>query len=229
MGSFGLIMAQVYMIKNKINNKAYIGITKRNFYIRYNHTNKWWENHHNIILKNSVKKHGSVNFEVIILEETDDLTQLNELEINYIKKFNSLCPNGYNLQTGGNVNFEVTQFTKEKISKSKKGKPSPHKGKKANPESIQKALETKLKNGIKAWNKGKKTGPMKKEHIENSAKAHKKQILCFDLSNNLVKQYDGAIDAKKDGFNPAIISRVCKGFLKTHKNHIFKYKEKYNE
>ena len=41
-------------------------------------------------------------FEIII--ENDTLTQddLNNLEIKYIKQYNSIFPNGYNIQKGGN-------------------------------------------------------------------------------------------------------------------------------
>lgn len=48
----------------------------------------------------AIQKYHFVNFKVDILEEVE-IQKLNEREQLYIKKFNSLVPNGYNLYTGG--------------------------------------------------------------------------------------------------------------------------------
>ena len=82
------------------------------------------------------------------------------------------------------------------------------------------------KKGTVAWNKGKKTGPMKKEHIINSANAHKKPVIMLDKERNIIKEYAGAVDAKKDGFNSDSISLVCRGKGKTHKGYKWEFKVK---
>lgn len=91
---------EIYKILNRINGKAYIGQTIWDFNSRYKGC--WHKWTHSKYLKNSVKKHGIENFSIEILE-TNVLNQekLDELEDFYIKKFNSLYPNGYNLKTGG--------------------------------------------------------------------------------------------------------------------------------
>lgn len=94
----------IYMIRNKINNKVYIGqsvnIIKRwsvhktyPFNKKNEKKNKRAYYSH---LYNSIRKYGLENFEFIILEECSrDL--LNEKELYYIKKFNSTDFNfGYN-------------------------------------------------------------------------------------------------------------------------------------
>ena len=50
----------------------------------------------------------------IIEEVPDEL--LDEREIFWIKELNCLAPNGYNLMTGGGVNREFSQVTKDKMS-----------------------------------------------------------------------------------------------------------------
>lgn len=46
------------------------------------------------------EKYGMDNFTTTILEECDD-AKLNELECKYIKEYNTLSPNGYNITKGG--------------------------------------------------------------------------------------------------------------------------------
>lgn len=215
-------MGIVYKITNIINNKCYIGITKKTFRQRYNYTDKWWSTTTNDHLKNSVKKYGSENFIVEILEKCDNRL-LEQREIHYIEKFDSF-KNGYNKTTGGSYNYNLSHETKQKISKSKKGCVSHNKGRKMSEESRAK-LSKSLKGKV-AWNKGLKTGSMKNEHIVKSANAHKKKVLqiCKE-TGDILREYDGIIDSKKDGFNPSCVTLCCKGRIKTHKNYIWKYKD----
>jgi group I intron endonuclease len=66
------------------------------------------------------QKYGIHNFDfkIICICFDDDC---NELEEFYIKKFNTLVPNGYNLQTGGN-NCKHSEETKLLMSQNRKGK-----------------------------------------------------------------------------------------------------------
>lgn len=52
-------------------------------------------------LNNAIRKYGENQFEYKLIEQCD-ISKLNELEIMYIDKYNTLCPNGYNLTKGGN-------------------------------------------------------------------------------------------------------------------------------
>lgn len=94
----------IYMIRNKVNNKKYIGQTRSGFRIRYTkhvsgfktgrgHTKKFVEDY---------EKYGSDNFEFSILQIENDVTKLNDLEKEYITLYDSVN-NGYNTQDGGNT------------------------------------------------------------------------------------------------------------------------------
>lgn len=95
----------IYKITNKINNKCYIGQSIFNFNKRYK-GGQWWKYTHNVILKNSIDKHGLENFEFEILEDVvKDINELNRLESFYADKFNSYRPNGYNIRGCGDNKY----------------------------------------------------------------------------------------------------------------------------
>lgn len=225
---------QVYKITNLINNKSYIGVTKYNFYKRYNYRSDWWNAPSvNLYLKNSVIKYGHENFSVEILENCLFEEEIYFLEKYYIKHYDTLNPKfGYNFTSGGDRGYTYSLISNEKNRISHLGKPGKGKNKKGHKKPkylIEKANKTKkekFKLGlIKPWNKGKKIGPMSAESIERSTKAHKKEVFCFDSSGNFIKKYEGLIDTKIDGFNPACVSLCCKypNKRKTHKKHIFRF------
>ena len=86
----------IYKIRNKINNKIYIGQTKHSFKERYK--NNLRKNTHNIELKNDIEKYGIDNFEI---DEFFDIAyskeELDKLEQLYIKSYNLLDSRyGYN-------------------------------------------------------------------------------------------------------------------------------------
>jgi group I intron endonuclease len=95
-------MGFIYKITNIISNKCYIGETKKsNPYLRWNeHKRKITQGIGCPALQDAVKKYGVDNFKfeiLIICFDEDRFTY----EIDYIKKYNSMSPNGYNLTKGG--------------------------------------------------------------------------------------------------------------------------------
>lgn len=91
----------IYKITNLIDGKVYIGQTT-NFddrMRRHRLAKTQWKSY----LYRAIKKHGSSNFSVEKLYESENYTNelLNELEMEYIKQFSSKMPNGYNLTEGG--------------------------------------------------------------------------------------------------------------------------------
>ena len=110
----------IYCIENTITNQKYIG---QSINIKYRwrkhrsalNTNK----HDNAYLQNSWNKYGQDNFKFYVLEMCD-IDQLNEREIYYIEKFNTLDRNyGYNLKTGGqNCSSYCTEEVKQRMSDS---------------------------------------------------------------------------------------------------------------
>lgn len=223
-------MGQVYKITNTITNQSYIGITKHTFRIRYNSRDDWWNKTHNIYLKNSVLCYGIDNFSVTILKETD-MENLEELEIAYIKQYNTVYPNGFNMTSGGNYRYTHSDVSILKMRESLKilyeTKDAWNKGKTLSKEHIDKVSKTKklkYESGeITPWNKDKKTGRPSESSIRNSALAHKKKIFQCDLLGNIIREFNGLIDTKEYGFNPSVVCLCCKGKAKTHKGFTFRY------
>lgn len=88
----------IYIIKNKINNKVYIG--------QADFASKRWESHlrdarskPKIIIDKAIKKYGIANFWYELLEY--QIQDYDEKEKYWIKYFNSQVPNGYNVAPGG--------------------------------------------------------------------------------------------------------------------------------
>lgn len=83
----------IYKIENKINGKIYIGQSI--------HIERRWIEHCQLskksVISQAIQKYGKENFSFQILEEVTDTSLLNEMEAKYIRQFNSLVPNGYNI------------------------------------------------------------------------------------------------------------------------------------
>lgn len=92
----------IYIIRNKINNKCYIGQSTDYKYRFRKHCETARRNNHKYksYLYNAMNELGIENFYVELLES--QIENYNEKEIYYIEKYNSLRPNGYNLAKGGN-------------------------------------------------------------------------------------------------------------------------------
>lgn len=95
-------MAYIYRILNKITKKCYIGETKcKDVIWRWNqHKQKIEINKGCPALRDAVKKYGIDNFEFSVLIICFDDERFKH-EIEYIKRYNSVAPNGYNLTNGG--------------------------------------------------------------------------------------------------------------------------------
>jgi group I intron endonuclease len=113
-------MGFIYKITNKITQKCYIGETtaddpqKRwNAHIQTMKSNKGCP-----ALKDAMKKYGVENFkfEVIIICFDEDVYRY---EQEYIQKYNSIVPNGYNILAGGQCGggFKGKTHTPEAIAK----------------------------------------------------------------------------------------------------------------
>lgn len=109
-------MYEIYIIKNDINEKVYIGQTRQGIRERFKSHLKCKSS---CAIHNAIRKYGKEHFYVEKLCDCSSQEELNEMEKFYIKKFNSLSPNGYNLTTGGQQ-FEFTEEIKLKISQNTK-------------------------------------------------------------------------------------------------------------
>ena len=89
----------VYLITNIINGKRYVGWTSKSLEIRWRQHSR---RHTNCFaLHNAISKYGVENFSVEILFSVLTKELAAELEIEYIERYNTMAPNGYNLTSGG--------------------------------------------------------------------------------------------------------------------------------
>lgn len=117
----------IYIIKNILNNKCYIGqtIQKR--------IERRWQSHHFVrkdlnnpsLISLAIAKYGKENFIFSMLAECSSREELDNLERKYIAQYNTLAPNGYNLMTGGASGYIFHEETKKIMSEIKKGSTLP--------------------------------------------------------------------------------------------------------
>jgi group I intron endonuclease len=196
-------MGYIYKITNIISKKCYIGETKKN-----NPQLRWNEHKRKIeqgigcpALQDAVKKYGIENFkyEILIICFDEDRYKL---EMEYIKKYNCISPNGYNLTKGGEGGGfyckKHNQETIDKISKKMKQKYIDNPELKIQLSIKQKEvmnapeIKLKIKEGLKnseKWNiikNNKKT--QSKLHTQDE-KNKLKQIISnyFNNNENIIK------------------------------------------
>ncbi len=139
------------------NNKKYVGITLQKPKQRWRKGNRY-----NDYMKKAIAKYGWENIEHEILYENLTKEEAEQKEIDLIKEYKTNNRKyGYNIANGGFHQGNVSEETKEKISKSNKGKVSWCKGKKFTDEEKQirynddfKAKISETHKGKVTWNKG---------------------------------------------------------------------------
>jgi len=108
----------VYLITNTINGKRYVGQTTQTLEER-------WSQHCAsggcCALNSEIKKHGAENFIIEAICEPPAEELMDEFEKEYIIRYNTLVPNGYNLMTGGAAPRHSIE-TRNKLSKAHTGK-----------------------------------------------------------------------------------------------------------
>ena len=150
------MIGYIYKLINKINNKVYIGQTRKSVRRRIvDHCKPYSSKNMNI--SRAIQKYGKDNFTWVILQEIEAEKEsvlidfLNRAEIFYIAAYNSTDKHkGYNISKGGDSK-EISLSTRLKISESKKGNKNPNYGKKFSEEAKQKRRETLKITGSNKW------------------------------------------------------------------------------
>ena len=115
-------MPEVYLIRNQITGKGYVGWTSRTARDR-------WRDHLSSVnkkygcprLSNSIRKHGSAAFTLRTLYRVETAEEAKKLEIRCIAKLGTKHPCGYNLTAGGDGMTNPTSETRRKMSEARKG------------------------------------------------------------------------------------------------------------
>ena len=93
----GTMKKDIYIIKNKVNNKVYVG---QSLNAEQRFKSRCKGDYDNSLVDKAIQKYGKDNFWFEILES--QVENYNDREKYWIRRLKSLSPNGYNLQAGGN-------------------------------------------------------------------------------------------------------------------------------
>jgi len=111
----------LYIHTNKMNNKKYIGITSQKPESRWRNNGNGYKECPKFY--NAIMKYGWNNINHEIIKNNLTKKDAEELEIKYIKKYNTTNEKyGYNIQNGGNTTGTHSEETKRKIGEGNKGK-----------------------------------------------------------------------------------------------------------
>ena len=106
-------MYKIYLITNLFNFKKYVGMTKFSLEERFSQHVK-----RGFLLTEAIKKYGEQKFSIELIEVVESAERAYELEIFYIREYNTKAPNGYNLTDGGDGIFgwNITDEYREQCS-----------------------------------------------------------------------------------------------------------------
>lgn len=231
----------VYAHINKINNKAYIGIT-----LQTKAKYRWGKNgeHYKNQIKfyNAIKKYGWDNFEHIILEENIPGDLIVQYEKDYIAKYDSYL-NGYNATPGGEHQYYYQKICKKVYQcslldnsiineffsiadaarwvETNLNATGSHKRIAA---SISEICNNKYNNRKSYFN----YNWCFVEDYENlplyKTSRGDKRVLQYDLDGNFIREWLSASEAQKT-LKINNVSNVCNGKRKKAGGYIWKYKE----
>lgn len=106
----------VYLIKNSVNGKVYVGQTIQPVERRFKQHLKLPKASQKQLIYKAIKKYGKDKFSYeILIEGIDNYKDLNELEELYIIKYDSMIPNGYNLCPGGQKWRRIPKLSPEQL------------------------------------------------------------------------------------------------------------------
>lgn len=199
----------IYVIKNSINNKLYVGSTSNIKRRWQNHKNPSYHRHKfGNPLYEDMDKFGRENFWYEILETVKDENVAYQREEFWTRELNTEVPNGYNRDI-------AHKHTDEYSKKYSYGDKNPFYGKKHTDAT---------KNKISQANKGRRHSDESRKKMSYARSGGKnynaKKVRCVD--NGMV--FDCCGDAGKwCGIGAKAISKCCRGETKTAGNHKWEY------
>ena len=227
----------VYLITNTLNDKKYVGQTKRNLKERwYEHLKK--SNNikiNKLSLKNDIILLGKEYFKLEILKECSSLIELNYYEKFFIQKYNTI-QEGYNLNSGG-TNHELSEDYKKYISEnstcSKEVFVFDSEGNFLKSfYSVNQAcreLNVNSKNAFRILAGKRKTTKgyffsYEKKYL--AKKDNRKKVYKYDLEGNFLKEYISIVECANDNnTSSTCIKKVIKKQLKQLKGYLYSFIE----
>lgn len=224
----GAVASGVYEILCLVNNKSYIG-SSVNLYKRWReHYNNLLNNRHsNQYLQNSFNKYGENQFVFSVLEYCEP-ENLIDREQYYIDKMDTVVPNGFNMlpRAGSRFGYSLSKETRDKISKSNKGRKLTESARKEMSRSrkgrkLSQATIDKI-SGKNHWLYGKHRSDTVKARIGSK---NSKPVMQLDPNTAIViATYSSALEAEHyTGINSSGISQCCSGVRKTAGGFVWKH------
>lgn len=203
----------IYLHRNKINGKCYVGQTCQPTSCRWGHDG--WHYHEQSLFYRAIQKYGWDNFEHLILEENLSAEEANERECYWGGYYHALAPEGYCLQLGKN-NYKTSSINNS-INKSETSKEN------WKDETYRQHV---IEGRKKMWQH---SSPDLKEKMLNNLDrsglgglARSKQVECIE--SGII--YQSTREAERiTGINHCNISQVCNGKRKTAGGFHWRYKE----
>lgn len=212
----------IYKITNLVNGKLYIGQTITSIKTRFS---KHCGNEKQLI-SYAIHKYGVENFRVEEIDRAETREELDEKERYWIKHYSSQVPNGYNLESGGNANKEISEETRQKLREAHQGEKAPWYGKHLTEETRAK-LSASHMGKCKYW-QGKKRSPETIEKISANRKgktvgaSHVQSVKIRCVDTDIV--YDSIGEAGRlSGVSRTGIINALKGRSKSAGGHKWEY------
>jgi group I intron endonuclease len=205
----------IYKISNLINDKIYIGQTIESLNKRWRrHTWSCTKKRNAMAITNAIVKYGVENFIIEEIDNAENIEELNTKEEYYIKYYNCISPNGYNIKAGGG-NKKLSEETKQKISNSNKGK------------IVTEETRKNLSESHKGWIPSEETrqkwrdafsGKRPSDNTINaSIEAHQKEYTLLNPDGELITFINMAKFCRDNNLSNAKLCLVASGKRKFHK------------
>ena len=109
----------IYLVTNKINGKQYVGQTAKQLWQR-------WRLHKSnnsgcTALKAAISKYGKDNFSIEAIYESANKIEIESKEKEFIVKYNTKSPSGYNLTDGGEGTVNLPEEIRKRAAAKLKG------------------------------------------------------------------------------------------------------------
>lgn len=229
-------MGYIYLVTNVLTGKQYVGQTTRlDINTRWNQHKKVCKTGLGRYIRAAYCKYGidTFKFEIICVCFDDDCDRY---EDEYIIKYGTLAPNGYNLRAGGGNNgkhhpdtiklmserlkgrkarLPKSDETRRKLSEGLKGSKNPNYGKKISEEQKAKARATRkerLENGQRKY-------VMSEASLLNLLKGRKsgRKVMQFTINDEHIATYESATQASIHTGVPACCIRNVINPKRSHK------------
>ena len=238
-------MGYIYLITNRINNTKYVGQSQcEDIETRWASHRKMLKNSIGRYLLSAYHKYGIKNFKFQIICICFD-ESCDALEEYYIKKCNTLVPNGYNLKTGGKSS-KLSEETKQLIAKRLRERVTDEirlemrEKQKYNPifsylkRYTDEEKEIKRKQQKEHWanltsEEREKICQERKSRLKTSEKVRNalekgrgrgmnmKKVAKYDINSNYICEYESITEASKlNNISRSSIYKVCLGKPKYH-------------